>query len=403
VPTTPPEPTFLDPGEPAGVARRLAAAFASRHGAPPEAVASAPGRVNLIGEHVDYNGGRCLPLALPHATYAAVHRRDDDVVTVSSAQRDDDWSGDLATLGPGAVHGWAAYAAGTVWAMRQRGVHLQGLDVMVDGRVPLGAGLSSSAALECSVALAVSTAVGIVDTPEHRRALLGDCMRAEAEVAGAPTGGMDQAVSLLATPGHALLLDCAAWATEQVPWRPETAGLRLLVVDTRVRHALGDGRYGDRRGACEAAARTLGVTTLADVVDHAAALDRLAGDPVVMRRARHVFTEMDRVTTAVGALTAGDHTAFGAALTASHASLRDDFEVSCRELDAAVETSLDAGALGARMTGGGFGGSAIALVRADDEQAVTASVTAAFTDQGWESPRFLRAAASAGARVVEAG
>jgi galactokinase len=277
------------------------------------------------------------------------------------------------------------------------------VDVLVDGRVPLGAGLSSSAALECSVALAVGAALGIPDTHDHRHALLRDCMRAEAEVAGAPTGGMDQAVALLARPAHALLLDCATWSTGHVPWRPEDAGLVLLVVDTRVAHALADGGYGDRRASCEAATRTLGVETLAEVGDHGAALERLAGDPVVARRARHVFTELERVSTSVAALSAGDHATFGAALVASHASLRDDYEVSCAELDAAVESSLAAGAVGARMTGGGFGGSAIALVPAADERAVAAAVAQAFAGKGWRSPRFLRAPASRGAHVIDVG
>jgi galactokinase len=380
--------------------------FIARHGSEPHAVAVAPGRVNLIGEHVDYNGGRCLPMAISQSTYAAVRLRHDSrdspntTVTIGSRQQADAWAGDVARLGPGDATGWAAYAAGVVWAMRERGVDVPGFDVLVDGHVPLGAGLSSSAALECSVALAVNAALGRPDSEQARRVLIEDCIRAERDVAGAPTGGMDQTVSLLGRAGHALLLDCATGETTDVPWQPEAAGLGLLVVDTRAEHALVDGGYAARRAACEDAAVALGVRLLAEVTDHDAALERLAGHPEQQRRARHVFTEVRRVDAAVVALEAGDFAAFGDLITASHVSLRDDFEVSCAELDVTVEACLAVGALGARMTGGGFGGSAIALLPDAAVESAVAACTEAFASRGWAAPKFLRATAAGGARAL---
>ncbi|PUA80382.1 galactokinase [Nocardioides currus] len=380
----------------------LRAEFETHFGTAPDVVAVAPGRVNLIGEHVDYNGGRCLPMALTLSTYAAVRLRPDTALTVRSRQQDEPWTGDVTELGPGRSDGWVAYVAGVVWAMRERGIEVPGLDVLVDGRVPAGAGLSSSAALECSVALAISAAVGRRDDEAARRELIEDCIRAETEVAGAPTGGMDQTVSMLARDGHALLLDTATGETADVPWEPAEHGLTLLVVDTRAAHELNDGGYAARRASCEEAAQRLGVALLAEVTDHDDALSVLADDDVLHRRARHVFTEMDRVTSAVAMLEAGDLDAFGAELTASHASLRDDYEVSCDELDVVVETCLAHGALGARMTGGGFGGSAISLLPDGAVEAASAAVALAFADRGWPEPRVFTAVAAPGARVLPA-
>ena len=283
--------------------------------------------MNLVGEHVDYNGGLCLPMALPHATYAAVAVRDDDTVTVRSGQQDDEFSGRLDELGPGSVTGWASYAAGVVWAMQEAGWTLPGMDLVVDSRVPLGAGLSSSAALECAVALAAASLTDQEVDDEVRSGLVRACMRAEAEVAGAPTGGLDQTVALFGEAESALLLDCRDWSTRQVRWDPAAADLTLLVVDTRASHTLSDGGYGSRRADCERAADELGVALLRDVDDQAAALASL--DDRVRPRVRHVFTEIDRVRESVAQLEAGDFEALGRTFLASHASLRDDYEVSC--------------------------------------------------------------------------
>ena len=386
----------LDPGDPTALAAAVAARFEDEHGRPPVGVFAAPGRVNLNGEHVDYNGGLCLPMALPHATYAAVAARDDDTVTVSSVQSDDPFTGTVDDLGR--VTGWAAYAAGVLWAMREDGWELPGMDLVVDGRVPLGAGLSSSAALECAVALAAAEVAGVAVDDEVRGSLVRACMRAEREVAGAPTGGMDQTIALFGQQEAALLLDCRDWSTRQVPWDPAAAGLTLMVVDTRASHSLSDGGYASRRADCEAAAARLGVDLLRDVPDQDQDAALAVLDDRVRPRVRHVFGEIARVREAVDLLEAGDVEGLGATFLASHASLRDDYEVSCAELDVVVDTAMSHGALGARMTGGGFGGSAIALVPSADVDAVATAVAAAYDERGWRAPGLLTALPSAGAR-----
>ena len=360
----------------------------------------APGRVNLIGEHVDYNQGRCLPVALPHGTYVAAAARDDDTVNVTSLQQERFWRGRVGRLGPGRVSGWPAYAVGVAWALAEDGIRVPGFDLMIDSRVPMGAGLSSSAALECAVASALCALAEVeVDGPMRRR-LVDICVRAETEVAGAPTGGMDQAVALLAHEGHALLLDCRDVTTRHVPWSPEGAGLSLLVVDTGVSHRLTEGGYGDRRVECREVARLLGVRSLRDSYDSPAGVDTVERipDERLRRRARHVLTEMARVDRAVFSIEQRDWAGLGAIFTASHASLRDDFEVSCPELDTVVAAACSGGALGARMTGGGFGGSAIALVPQDRREDVAVAVAEAFGRRGWQSPVLLEASAGPGAR-----
>ncbi len=375
-------------------------AFAARFGSAPQVVTRAPGRVNLIGEHVDYNGGRCLPMALEASTYAAASPRTDGRVRVASQQADTVFEAAVADVVPGKVDGWAAYAAGVLWALREDGIDAPGLDLLVDGRVPQGSGLSSSAALECSVALAAATLAGVPDDAELRRRLVGVCVRTEGEMAGAPTGGMDQTVSLMAEAGHALLIDFHDFSLEQVPWTAAAAGLELLVVNTRVQHALsdqdGDGGYAARRADCEQAAARLDVRHLAEVTDQQAALAGFEGpgDERLLRRVRHVLTELDRVDAAVRALRAGDFAEVGRLFVASHASLRDDYQVSCAELDVAVDTALGAGALGARMTGGGFGGCAIALIPAGSGEDVGKAVTAAFAERGWRDPEVFTTEAS---------
>jgi galactokinase len=295
------------------------------------------------------------------------------------------------------VSGWASYVAGVLWALREAGHDVPGVDVFIDSTVPLGAGLSSSAALECSVAVAVTDLLGLDRTPQLRRDLVAACMRAETEVAGAPTGGMDQTVSMLAEVGAALLIDFEDHSTRPVPLALGEAGLALLVTDTRVSHALVDGGYASRRQDCEAAAGLLGVPSLRHA--ELAAVEAL-DDERVRRRARHVVTEIERVREAVAAIEAGDWQELGRQFLASHVSMREDFEISCPELDTVVQTAVEAGAVGARMTGGGFGGSAISLVPVERLEAVMRAVDAAFVAAGYRAPAHLRAEASAAADVV---
>jgi galactokinase len=376
--------------------RRATERFRASYDAEPRVVTLAPGRVNLIGEHTDYNGGLCLPIALPHATYAAASTRDDGRIRLVSGEQGQTWEGTYDELTE--TTGWASYAGGVVWALGEAGHRVEGIDVAVSGCVPLGGGLSSSAALECSVGSAVLSLLGQDDSPELRRTLAAAGIRAESEVAGAPTGGMDQTVAVLGTADHALLLDCRSWETRQVPFQPEAAGLALLVVDTRVHHSLSDGGYGSRRNDCEEAARALGVETLRE-----ATIDDLARitDERVRRRAQHVVTEIARVSETVEALGAADWTRVGSLMMASHVSMRDDFEISCAELDAVVETATAGGAVGARMTGGGFGGSAIALVPTERVDDVRAAISGVFEGHGWRAPSYLPARASDAARVLQ--
>ncbi len=360
--------------------------------AAPTGVWSAPGRVNLIGEHTDYHGGLVLPIALPHRTRAAASARDDDVLRVHSVQAGETVEVDLGSVGPGSPSGWVDYVAGVLWALREEGHEVRGLDLTLDSDVPVGAGLSSSAALECAVGAAASDLfdLGLLEDDACRSRLAAACVRAENEVAGALTGGMDQSAALLCREGHALLLDCRSGETSHVPFdlAAHGDGYVLLVTDTRATHALNDGQYEARRRVSEAAAVSLGVESLRDVDPHhlEEALGRLTDDEQV-RRVRHVVTEIARVRATVEALEAGDLASVGRLFDASHASLRDDYEVSCPELDVSVEAARTAGAIGARMTGGGFGGSSIALLPADAVEGAERAVADAFAERGWTPPR----------------
>jgi len=373
----------------------VAAAFRERTGRDPEGVWAAPGRVNLIGEHTDYNDGFVLPAAIDRLVLVAAGRRDGGRLRLWSLQAEPPADLELAGIGPGTVGGWAAYPAGVAWALGQAGVELGGADLVVDGDVPAGSGLSSSAALECATATALADLGG---AGLDRAALAGLARRAENEVVGVPSGVMDQMVSMLGRAGHALFLDTRSLGAEQVPLPLEAAGLCLVVIDTRAGHRLVDGAYADRRAACQAAAAVLGVPALRDATP--ALLERYAaapGDPG-LRRARHVVTENARVLAAVELLRAGDLDRLGPLLAASHASLRDDYEVSSPELDTAVEAAVDAGAAGARMTGAGFGGSAIALVRADLAGWVADRAREAFAAAGFGPPEVTTVLPSDGAR-----
>jgi galactokinase len=375
----------------------LRTAFGEAFGRAAEGVWHAPGRINLIGEHTDYNDGLVLPFALSRGVSVAAARRDDGVVEVRSLQADGTVTapvegGTVVSEGWPAERAWAAYPVGMARVLREHGTG--GASLLIDSDLPQGAGLSSSAALECATALALCDLHGVeIDRPELARL----AQRAENEQVGMPCGLMDQSASLLATPGHALMLDCRSGLSAQVPFDPSQAGLTLLAVDTRASHALTGGDYGRRRAECEEAAALLGVDALRDVKDLAGALGRL-GDPVLRRRVQHVVTENHRVEASVGLLRAGAVAELGAMLNASHLSLRDQFEISWPEADTAVDAALRAGARGGRMIGGGFGGSVIVLTASDRAGRVRDAIAAAYAKRGWTAPEFLDAVPSAGAR-----
>ncbi|WP_330339503.1 galactokinase [Streptomyces sp. NBC_00557] len=378
-------------------AQQVAQRFTELYGAAPDGVWAAPGRVNLIGEHTDYNDGFVMPFALPHRTVAAVSRRADGVLRLHSA----DIEGGvkelrLDTLDPQSDGDWTAYPAGVVWALREAGHAVTGADVHLSSTVPTGAGLSSSAALEVVTALALNDLYEL-GLPGWRLARL--CQRAENVYVGAPTGIMDQTASACCEAGHALFLDTRDLSQRQIPFDLAAEGLRLLVVDTRVKHAHSGGEYGKRRAGCEKGAALLGVDALRDIPYDGldAALRRLGDEEEVRRLVRHVVTEDQRVERVVGLLHAGDTRAIGPVLTEGHASLRDDFRISCPELDLVVDTALANGALGARMTGGGFGGSAIVLTEAAEVDTLTKAVEEAFAAAGFRTPRVFEAVPSAGA------
>ncbi|MEV6739353.1 galactokinase [Streptomyces sp. NPDC051104] len=371
--------------------------FGEIYGTAPEGVWAAPGRVNLIGEYTDFNEGFVMPLALPHTAVAAVSRRTDGVLRLHSA----DIEGPVVELHvdelqPLTNTGWAAYPAGVVWVLREAGHPITGADVHLSSTVPTGAGLSSSAALEVVVALALNDLYELGLTgPELARI----AQRAENDFVGVPCGIMDQMASACATDGYALHLDCRDLSVRQIPFDLASQGLTLLVVDSRVKHALGDGAYAERREGCEEGARRLGVSHLRDVAyeELRAALARLS-DERVRRYVRHVVTDDHRVDQVVRLLDAGEVRAIGPVLTEGHVSLRDDLRISCPELDLVVDTANAAGALGARMTGGGFGGSAIVLVEASDTDTITKAIEEAFAAAGYTAPRVFPAVPSAGAR-----
>jgi galactokinase len=379
----------------------------------------APGRANLMGEHTDYNEGFVLPFALAQGVTATAAARDDGLLALRSRQVPDERvTVPLDSLTLGSVTGWAAYPAGVAWALRAAGYSLRGASIDVDSGLPVGAGVSSSAALECSVALALCSLSG-VSVP--RPALAAIARRAENEFVGAPTGIIDQSASLLCQEGHALLLDCGTLETTQVPFQPSAAGVATLIVDTRVTHALVSGEYAARRAECEEAARLLRVPALGSVTD-LRVLDKL-DDPLLRRRARHVITDSARARAIAAALlrtgTVKDGTVEGSTVEGStvedgseiyrfigkllvegHASLRDDFEVSWPEADVAVDAAIATGAYGAKMIGGGFGGSVLALVPRGRLASVGAALTGAFAARGWAPPDFLDAIPSPPARQL---
>ncbi len=371
--------------------------FRAAFGSDPAGVWSAPGRVNLIGEHTDYNNGPALPFAIDRRAALALAPGRTDRHRVISAQRGQQvQSAAPDELTPGGPHtrGWAGYPFGVLWALGAAGHEVPPLDLALDSAVPAGAGLSSSAAVECAAALAVSDHLKLALDGQQLARL---AQRAENEFVGVPCGLMDQTAATAGTRGHALLFDAATGCAEQIPFDPDAVGVRVLVIDTRVRHSLADGRYAQRRAECETAARALGFRFLSELPTTGLDDALRSLPPVLRRRTRHVITEIDRVHRVAGRLRDGSVDRVGPELTASHESLRDDYEVSCPELDLAVAEAQRAGALGARMVGGGFGGSVLALVAAGQTAAVRHAVTAAFEASGFARPQIERVTPSDGA------
>ena len=369
--------------------------FSDIYGLAPDLISAAPGRVNLIGEHVDYNDGFVLPFAIEARTYCALRIREDTRIRIASKQEGGaPFETDIASLKALTGPIWTRYILGVIWALDVK----SGLEILIDSEVPTGAGLSSSAALECSVAVALNE---ILDLDISLADLARITQRAENEFVGVPCGIMDQSVSLMGKSGHALLLDCRDLTTRQIRVDFANAGLKLLIVDTRAHHALVDGGYAQRRAQCEAVASLLGVKALRDLSLSELEVAREKLPEINFKRARHVITEISRVNEAVQALEVDDFGKFGSLMTKSHISLRDDYNVSCSELDIAVDTALNEGALGARMVGGGFGGSAIALIRESDAGRVAAAIERNFKDNGFVAPRFFDSLPSEGARVID--
>ena len=369
----------------------LETTFQELYGHKAEVLAEAPGRVNLIGEHIDYSEGFVLPFAIADRTYAAIARNNDGLVRIASQQRKSRiFTIDIADVKPGSAGEWEKYVLGVIWTM---GIS-SGVDILVDGTVPSGAGLSSSAALECSVAVGLNTLFALGKSLED---LARATQKAENDYVGMPCGIMDQSVSLMGRAGSALLLDCRDLSTESVPFDVASAGLELLIIDTQAHHALVDGGYAERRASCESVAAKFGIPSMRHLT-----LDLLQSrkDEITETefiRARHAVTEIARVKDAVAALKASDFTTLGRLINESHFSLRDDYTVSCPELDAAVDASLASGALGSRMVGGGFGGSAIALVKADQVEQVKEAIKSRYSEKGFKAPRFFTSLPSAGA------
>jgi galactokinase len=369
--------------------------FSKVFGTEPDGAWRAPGRVNLIGEHTDYNDGLVLPIALPNRIVVTASARSDGRLAVASTGQSGITEFSLAELRPGSVQDWAAYPAGAAWVLREAGYEIGGANLLVDSDLPSGAGLSSSAALLCATAVALLGLHALeVDPAEVARL----AQRAENQYVGAPVGLMDQMASMCCTAGHALYFDIRAMTTAQIPFDPAADGLGLLVVDVKAPHRHVGGEYAARRKSCEQAAAELGVPALRSIAfdELDDALARLSDD-VVRRRVRHVVTEIRRVEEAVELMRAGRLRDIGPLFTASHVSMRDDFEITVPELDVAVDAALAAGAVGARMTGGGFGGCIIALVEADAAETTLAAIEKAFADHGFSTPTSLAATPSPGA------
>jgi galactokinase len=375
--------------------------FEERHGEPPRWVVAAPGRVNLIGEHVDYNDGFVLPMAIDRYTVIAAGPAAGEQATFASDLADDEAEISLAAPKKHATRGhWSNYVAGVIAGCLARGMRPGGFHAVIGSDVPLGGGLSSSAALEVATATLMEAMTGVALEPVGKALL---CQQAEHQFAGVPCGIMDQFASTLCQADHLMLLDCRSRQVEMIPFTNEA--LTVLIINSNVKHELSGGEYAERRGQCEAAAQKLGVSSLRDATLEQLEAVRSKLSPVEFCRARHAICEIARTAAAAIAMKAGDLAQVGRHMAASHASLRDDYEVSCRELDLLVELADGigpaGGVYGSRMTGGGFGGSTVSLVETARVDEIAGKVTAAYQRETGVEPTALTSRPSRGAHVVK--
>lgn len=383
----------------AELAAQTAAHFKQRFGYNPQWTVAAPGRVNIIGEHTDYNDGFVLPMAIQRWTVIAARPAKERRATIHSQALNSTATIDLATPARRDRPEWANYVRGVVAGFQQLDVEIQGFDALMKSTVPLGSGLSSSAALEVASATLLESVTGQPLDPIEKALL---CQKAEHEFAGVPCGIMDQFTSALAREDHLLLLDCRSRQTELVPM--SDPAIAVLIINTNVRHELASGEYGRRRAQCEEAARILGVKALRDTNLNALSAAQSRMTPVVFRRARHVVTEIDRTLNAARSIAASDWPRVGELMYASHASLRDDYEVSCPELDAVVELARTigpaGGVIGCRMTGGGFGGCAVSLVQASAVDRISETLSKGYQQKTKLEPSIFVSRPADGAKAL---
>lgn len=376
-------------------------AFVAAFGSPAAPTWSAPGRVNLVGEHTDYNGGLVLPFAIDRRTTCSARLTSGSAIRVTSTHSPDVITVELDALEPGVLEGWSAYPLGVAWALREIAIAsgtadtLTGCDLAIASDVPIGAGLSSSAAIECSVAVALNELWGL---ELDMMTLVIASQRAENIAVGAPTGIMDQTASLYGVEDHAVLLDCETYAVQSVALGFAEAGLTIMVIDSKVEHSHATGGYKERRADCDRGASELGVANLRALTSADLPRAQAVLDERVFRRVRHVVTENERVLAVVNALATEGPEAIGPFMLASHASMRDDFEISVPEIDTAVEAAMEAGAIGARLTGGGFGGASIALVPTAQWDTIARSVREALAARSMPEPNIFAVRPSDGAR-----
>ncbi len=367
------------------------AGFKEVFGYEPQGVWSAPGRANLIGEHTDYNEGFVFPFGIDKRTYVALSPRTDSLCRVSSDIDGKTYETDLSSK-PEDLD-WALYPLGVAWVMRQWAK--SGFDAFFTSNVPVGSGLSSSAAIECAIGVALNE-IWSAGRTKQEIALLGQ--RAENDVVGAPTGMMDQTASMLAERDSAVFLDCQSLEAKAVPLHLEERDLVVAVIDTRVAHRHSDGGYRVRRESCERGASTMGVSSLRGLSKEDLPRARELLSDVDFRRVRHIVTENQRVLDSIDALQTGDMSKFGQLLLASHDSMAHDFEISIEELDLAVEIAMETGAIGSRMTGGGFGGAAIAVIDKALLGTLEKNCKAAFLAKGYLEPKVFAVVPSEGAK-----